>query len=125
MWQLPVSHDKHIASEVEPIEEARCTEGSAIELHMRTTFQGKVRNVDILVYCRGVRLLAVPANRDEAGIVVHAVLEEAVIAVKNSVALIAYDKLSFSVDAKERGSPLRELRDGTITGCGVLGINGS
>ena len=90
---------------------------------MRTTFQGKVRNVDILVYCRGVRLLAVPANRDEAGIVLHAVLEKAVLAIKDSVALIAYDELSFPVIAIKWGGPLRKLLDRTITGSGVLGID--
>ena len=111
MWQLPVRHDQHIASEVEPIEEARCTKSSAIELHMRTTFQGKVRDVDILVYCRGMRLLAVPANRDEAGIVIHAVLEDAVLTKKDSVALLANDKLSFPVVAKKWGGPLHKLLD--------------
>ena len=67
--------------------------------------------MDILVYCRGVRLFAAPANRAEAGIVVHAVLEKAVLAKKNSVALIAYDELSFPVVANKWGGPLRRLLD--------------
>ena len=80
-------------------------------MHVRANFQSQVWNVDTLVYCRKVCFLAVPAYRDETGIVIHAVFNKAVLTIEDSVALLANVELSFPVVSEKRSSPLHKLFD--------------
>ena len=90
-------------------------------MHVWANFQRKVGYVDILVYSWRMCFPAFPANRDVTGIVIHAVLHEAILTIENSVAVHTRVKLTKSAVTIGNQSGSDEVFNRSVPGSGVHG----